>query len=46
MRKMLMDGMWPAVLGLAAGLAASLEAGRLMRDLLYEISRSMRRFLP
>ena len=37
MRKMLMDGMWPAVLGLAAGLAASLEAGRLMRDLLYEI---------
>ena len=37
MRKMLMDGMWPAVLGLAVGLAASLEAGRLMRDLLYEI---------
>jgi putative ABC transport system permease protein len=34
---MLMDGMWPAVLGLAAGLAASLEAGRLVRDLLYEI---------
>jgi ABC-type antimicrobial peptide transport system permease subunit len=37
MRKMLMDGMGPAVLGLAVGLAASLEAGRLMRDLLYEI---------
>ena len=37
MRKMLMDGMWPAVLGLAVGLAASLEVGRLMRDLLYEI---------
>jgi predicted permease len=37
MRKMLMDGMGPAVLGLAVGLAASLEASRLMRDLLYEI---------
>jgi predicted permease len=37
MRKMLMDGMGPAVLGLIVGLAASLEAGRLMRDLLYEI---------
>ena len=37
MRKMLTDGMWPAVLGLVAGLAASMEAGRLMRDLLYEI---------
>jgi putative ABC transport system permease protein len=37
MRKMLMDGMGPAVLGLAAGLAASIEAGGLMRDLLYEI---------
>jgi predicted permease len=37
MRKMLMDGMWPAVLGLVVGLAASLEVGRLMRDLLYEI---------
>jgi putative ABC transport system permease protein len=37
MRKMLMDGMRPAVLGLVVGLAASLEAGRLMRDLLYEI---------
>jgi predicted permease len=36
-RKILMDGMWPAVIGLVAGLAASLEAGRLMRDLLYEI---------
>jgi predicted permease len=37
MWKMLLDGMRPAVLGLAAGLAASIEAGRLMRDLLYEI---------
>jgi putative ABC transport system permease protein len=37
MRKMLMDGMWPAVLGLVVGLAASLEISRLMRDLLYEI---------
>jgi predicted permease len=37
MRKMLMDGMGPAVLGLGLGLAASVEAGRLMGDLLYEI---------
>jgi putative ABC transport system permease protein len=37
MRAMLLDGMRPAVLGLVAGLAASLEAGRLMRDLLYEM---------
>jgi predicted permease len=37
MGKMLLDGMRPAVFGLAVGLAASLEAGRLMRDLLYEI---------
>ena len=37
MRKMLLDGIWPAVLGLAVGLAASAEATRLMRDLLYEI---------
>ncbi len=37
MGKMLLDGMWPAVFGLVLGLAASLEAGRLMRDLLYEI---------
>jgi predicted permease len=37
MRKMLMDGMGPAVLGLGVGLAASLEAGQLIRDLLYEI---------
>jgi putative ABC transport system permease protein len=37
MRKMLLDGMRPAALGLVLGLAASLEAGRLMRDLLYEI---------
>ncbi len=37
MRKMLMDGMRPAIFGLVVGLAASLEAGRLLRDLLYEI---------
>ena len=37
MRKMLLDGMWPAVVGLVGGLVASLEASRLMRDLLYEI---------
>lgn len=37
MHRMLMDGMWPAVLGLVAGLAASLESARLMRGLLYEI---------
>jgi ABC-type antimicrobial peptide transport system permease subunit len=37
MRKMLLDGMRPAVFGLVVGLAASLGAGRLMRDLLYEI---------
>jgi len=37
MRKMLVDGMRPAVFGLVVGLGASLEAGRLMRDLLFEI---------
>jgi predicted permease len=37
MRKMLLDGMRPAAFGLVVGLAASLEASRLMRDLLYEI---------
>jgi len=37
MRKMFLDGMRPAVFGLVVGLAASLEAGQLMRDLLYEI---------
>jgi predicted permease len=37
MRKMLLDGMRPAVFGLVVGLAASLEAGQVMRDLLYEI---------
>jgi predicted permease len=37
MRRMLLDGMRPAVFGLVVGLAASLEAGQLMRDLLYEI---------
>jgi putative ABC transport system permease protein len=37
MGTMLWDGMRPAVVGLVVGLAASLEAGRLIRDLLYEI---------
>jgi predicted permease len=37
MRKMLLDGMRPAAFGLVVGLAASLEAGQLIRDLLYEI---------
>jgi putative ABC transport system permease protein len=37
MQKMLLDGMRPAAFGLVVGLAASLEAGQLMRDLLYEI---------
>lgn len=37
MRKMLLDGMRPALFGLVVGLAASLEAGQLMRDLLYGI---------
>jgi len=37
LRKMLMNGMRPAVFGLVVGLAASLAVGRLMRDLLYEI---------
>ena len=37
MRKILLDGMRPAVFGLVVGLAASLEVSRLMRDLLYEI---------
>jgi putative ABC transport system permease protein len=37
MRKMLLDGMRPAVVGLVLGLAASLAIGRLMRELLYEI---------
>jgi predicted permease len=37
MGKMLLDGMRPAVFGLVVGLAASLEAGQMMGDLLYEI---------
>jgi predicted permease len=37
MGRMLLDGMGPALFGLILGLAASVEAGRLMRDLLYEI---------
>jgi predicted permease len=34
--KMLGDGLRPALIGLALGLAASAEASRLMRDMLYE----------
>ena len=34
--KMLSDGLRPALIGLALGLAASMEASRLMRDMLYE----------
>jgi predicted permease len=37
MRRMLLDGMRPAIFGLIAGLAASLGVGQVMRDLLYEI---------
>jgi ABC-type antimicrobial peptide transport system permease subunit len=37
MRRMLLDGMRPAAFGLVVGLAASLEAGQLMRGLLHEI---------
>jgi predicted permease len=37
MWKMLLDGTRPAVFGLAVGLAASLEVGQLMRDLLHDI---------
>jgi predicted permease len=38
MGKMLMGGMGPALIGLILGLAASTEAGRLMRDMLYQIT--------
>jgi ABC-type lipoprotein release transport system permease subunit len=36
MGKMLGDGLRPALIGLALGLAASAAATRLMRDMLYE----------
>lgn len=36
LRLMLVDGMWPALFGLGLGLAASLEAVRLLRTMLYE----------
>jgi predicted permease len=36
MRLMLMDGMGPAFVGLAIGLAASMEAARLLRSMLYK----------
>jgi ABC-type antimicrobial peptide transport system permease subunit len=34
--RMLFDGLRPAVFGLALGLVASVEASRLLRDMLYE----------
>jgi putative ABC transport system permease protein len=35
LRLMLADGMWPALVGLIAGLAAAAEAARLIRTMLY-----------
>lgn len=37
-RRMLVDGMGPAAIGLAAGLAASVGAGAVVRDLLYGVA--------
>ena len=36
MRKVLLDGMWPALFGLGIGLAASAVTVRLIRSMLYE----------
>jgi ABC-type antimicrobial peptide transport system permease subunit len=36
LRLMLIDGMWPAMFGLALGLAASAEAAKLLRGMLYQ----------
>jgi putative ABC transport system permease protein len=36
MRRMLFDGLRPAIIGLALGLIAAMEASRLLRDMLYE----------
>jgi putative ABC transport system permease protein len=36
LRRVLLDGLRPAVIGLALGLMASIEASRLLRDMLYE----------
>ena len=36
MRKVLLDGMWPALLGLGFGLAASAVTVRFIRSMLYE----------
>ena len=36
MRGMLLDGLYPAIVGLVLGLIASVEASRLLRDMLYE----------
>jgi ABC-type antimicrobial peptide transport system permease subunit len=33
---MLVDGMWPAIVGLALGLAAAAGASRLLRTMLYQ----------
>jgi putative ABC transport system permease protein len=36
LRRILVDGLRPAVIGLALGLMASIEASRLLRDMLYQ----------
>jgi predicted permease len=36
LRLMLFDGMWPAIIGLALGLATAVGASRLLRSMLYE----------
>ncbi len=36
LRLMLVDGMWPAIVGLALGLAAAAGASRLLRTMLYQ----------
>jgi ABC-type antimicrobial peptide transport system permease subunit len=36
LRLMLIDGLWPAMSGLAMGLAASVEAAQLLRGMLYQ----------
>jgi putative ABC transport system permease protein len=36
LRLMLVDGMWPAIIGLVLGLAAAAGTGRLLRAMLYE----------
>jgi putative ABC transport system permease protein len=38
LRMVLSDGLWPALAGIAAGLAVSLAAGRLMETLLFDVT--------